>query len=71
MTETAYFIHDRALALRSDAKIHPATAPAAIRYLELAQRWANAKGESDLLPVIIGVKYAISERAQRHSHVPA
>lgn len=71
MTETAYFIHDRALALMVDAKIKPATAPAAIRYLDLAFRWANVKGESDLLPVILGVKHAISERAQRHSHVPA
>lgn len=71
MTETAYFIHDRAIALMVDAKIHPATVPAAIRYMDLAYRWANAQREYGLLPVILGIKHAILQQAQIRFHVPA
>lgn len=63
MNETAYFIKDRALALVGDAKIHPATYPAAINWLDLAHRWAEARDITELVKAVVDAKIAIFTHA--------
>lgn len=44
MTETAYFIEDRALSLAYESDHLPEIAPAALAWLHLAMAWAKRHG---------------------------
>ena len=70
MNEAAYFVQDRALTLIGDAKIHPATYPAAIRWLDLAGRWAEKRGLPELRAAIRAARFKILTRSfdTRHNH---
>jgi hypothetical protein len=56
MNEAAYFIKDRVIALRCDAKLHPETYDAAAAWVDLARRWAEARGFTELEKEICAAK---------------
>lgn len=63
MDTTAYFIKDRALSLAYEAVKFPATGPAALRWLNLAQRWAGSRGLAELAQAVSAARIAILTHA--------
>ena len=57
------FIRDRARTLVEDARVHPDTLPAAVRWLDLAETWAGKRGLEALVRTLRRAKFVIHVRA--------
>jgi hypothetical protein len=69
MTDTAYFIQDRALTLIGDARF-PVAYEGAIRWLELAERWAEKRGFTELQETINAAKEKMFENSAKDLVLP-